>query len=202
MNIYLIIGLALIAAATSFLVWRNIQRKKRWAANRVAAVVETLTVETRLDNGCTVRSQKPLTDVQRYGIAEAFERMDAAARRNGYEQRLGGENYTIYIFPTARELDADGNYSPAFKVYFDRGDEYDESIYDQEPGKPGGWLYAAEQVIDLPNGVFVIAESHNPQFVIESVYNGLDHLILYHNDQTRYYATRFHGNGGAHPIIQ
>ena len=201
MSIYIVFGLIAIAAVTAFFIWRDRQRVKRWARNRTAEVVKTLTVETRLANGCLVRSQRPLSSEQITGITEAFHAMDAAARRNGYTERLEPAHHTIYVFPTAREYDAAGNYSPAFKVYFDRQDEYDETMYDQEPGQPGGWLYAAEQVLDLPHCVFVIAESHNPQFVKESVYNGLDHLILYHNDPNRYYATRFHGNGGSHPII-
>ena len=145
------------------------------------------------------------------GIREGFrERIERARTVMGWENDLAPQSYIVLVFPSVRDYDAEGNYEPSFQVFFDKGNTYDESIWDQEPGKEGGWTYAAEQVLMeyvrdgdqigwRPTHVFIIAENDDVLYSANATANGLDHLFAYRNDLNLYYATADHSQGGYHP---
>jgi hypothetical protein len=147
------------------------------------------------------------------GIREGFrERIvkaqtmlkDPANPQSGFwDQGLAPEIYTVMVFPAVRDYSSDGTYSPSFQVFFNPGDPYDESGYDQEPGKPGGWTFAAEQVLTsngFPVDVFIIADNNSEQYSALATANGLDHLFAYKNNQALYESTKDHSGGGGHPL--
>lgn len=125
------------------------------------------------------------------GLTELFN----IARRQGYRARLGHSNYTIFIARADRTKDSSGAYSPDIAV---TANQYAGSAYDQ-----GGYIYAAGMVMEFNHCVFIIAEHDRDLQRIANVvrYEG-EHLILYHNDRSRYERTADHSRGGGHPILQ
>lgn len=125
------------------------------------------------------------------GLTDLF----AAARRNGFRNRLNYRDYTIYIARADRTKNADGQYSPDIAV---GAAQYAGTVFDQ-----GGYIYAAGMVISNDPSAFVIAEHTRDLDRVADVvrYEG-EHLILYHNDRRRYAATADHSRGGSHPILQ
>lgn len=144
-----------------------------------------------------------LPDAVTNGIQAAFTERIATAKARGWTNNLDPAIYTVKVLPATRTHDSDGNYAPSFAVPFGAGDPYDESIYDQQPNTPGGYLNAAEQV-EIKNGkptnVFMIADNDSAEYTKTAVSNGLDHLFAWYNDRALYHATENHANGSAHPL--
>ncbi|MBV9241122.1 MAG: hypothetical protein JO314_03855 [Acidobacteria bacterium] len=125
------------------------------------------------------------------GLTDLF----AVARKNHYDRRLNYSDYSVFIAKTDRTQDSTGAYSPDIAV---GAAQYAGSIYDK-----GGYIYAAGMVISNDPCAFLIAEHTKDLGRLSNVvrYEG-EHLVLYHNDRQRYYATMDHSKGGAHPILQ
>lgn len=185
--ILLIIG---SVALVVFLIWRRGQDpiKKQF---RALKVVE----HTPL--GVKVNSEKgfPLLNA----IDDEFRAVQAIVAARGWV--INPAEYTVHIFASARDYNADNVYSPCFKLYISAGSWYDESDYDQEKGKAGGWIYAAEWVVDLQAKRFVITQNNSATYTRECIHNGLDHIVLFHNDIDWYGRTADHSSGGGHPIL-
>lgn len=191
----------IIAVATVFGIRRRKRRRQGPQISRTQALIDSLVVQTVTAAGVFVLSRKILSPAVATAIDAAFAEMAVIATRQGYTLNLQPLGHTILIFPSERDRNADGVYCPSFRVYFDPGDAYDGSIYDQEPQTPGGWTFAAEWVIDIEQGRAVIAESEDIEYVKACVHNYLDHKVLYDNDRPRYETTKSHANGGGHPIL-
>lgn len=125
------------------------------------------------------------------GLADLF----AVARKNRFTSRLNYTDYTIYIARADRTKDSTGQYSPDFAI---GADQYAGSVYDQ-----GGYIYAAGMVLAYTPCSFIIAEHAKDLDRVSNVvrYEG-EHIVLYHNDRSRYNATADHSKGGGHPILQ
>lgn len=200
-----IICIGIFAAIVLFVVWWKVFRKR---AATVTPEDQSLIDQIMADSfhtvtpaGVYLMTGKPPSDVLVESVDAEVASFVEIQNRLGYQDVITGERMTVLVFPSVRDYASDGSYCPSFKVYFGPGDAYDESMYDQEPGKPGGWTFAAEEVLDLEYCKFVIAESEDPTFIRSAVHNGLDHVVLYHNDRARYEATKSHANGGSHPIL-
>lgn len=174
-------------------------------ASRQDAIIETLIFETPAVPGSfpNVFSQAPLASDLRQGIIDAFAERTATARARGWTRGFDPSQYTIYVFPSVRDHDSNGTYSPSFQVFIDAGSWYDGSIYDQEPDSPGGWIFAAEQVFtrgDELTNAFVIAMNDSRAYTEVATANALDHLFAWHNDRALYERTKDHSQGGGHPL--
>lgn len=194
----IIIAIAVVAVSIYFAT----KKKKSVQADRTQQLIDSLIVQTVTTAGVFVLSRKELTQTVKEAIDGAFFHMQVIATRLNYTNRVAASDYTILIFPSERDYNADGVYCPSFKVYFNENDSYDESIWDKQPGTPGGYTLASEWVVDLEGCRFAMAESENDQFVRDCVHYGLDHLYLYFNDRERYEATKSHADGTVnHPIL-
>lgn len=201
-----VISLAIVAAILGYLVLAYKQRLFPFKPkvigvirdNRQQAVIDTLREKTII-GGAVILSQAPLSGDVQNGIVDAFiERKDAALAK-GWRAGLSPQNYTIYVFPSVRDTDLDGNYSPVFQVFLPPGSPYVGSEYDK-----GGWIYAAEQCLTDGNGnltnQFVIAANNSRAYTARATSYGLDHLFLWHNDRAEYERTKDHSQGGGHPL--
>ena len=122
--------------------------------------------------------------------------LDAAAQ--GYTQWLSGSSYTIYVLDGCPPSPEQG--IPSFKI---RADNYDGTVFDQDP-RPGiGYVLASEYVIldanGAPTGEYVICDSD--AYREANIENGPDHIILYYNDRQRYEETKTHTATSGHRII-
>lgn len=177
---------------------------------RMQKIIDTLVVQTNAISGVFPRvlSQAPLSEQMTAGIKEGFRERIARARDvYGWTAGLDPAGYTILVFPSVRDHDSNGNYAPSFQVFFDKGDPYDGSIYDQEPNSPAGWTFAAEQVLQNnvngrlePVDVFVIAMNDREDYSARVTSYGLDHLFAWKNDRGIYESTKDHSQGGGHPL--
>lgn len=125
------------------------------------------------------------------GLTDLF----AVARKNRYYNRLSYSDYTVFIARPDRTKNSTGAYSPDVAI---GAAQYAGSVYDQ-----GGFIYAAGIVISSDPCAFLIAEHVRDFQRVSNVvrYEG-EHLVLYHNDRQRYFATLDHSKGGGHPILQ
>jgi hypothetical protein len=128
-------------------------------------------------------------------IDQGFTDLFAVARKNKYSKRLNHSDYTIFIARADRTKDSNKQYSPDIAV---PSGQYAGSVYDK-----GGFIYAAGMVLAYKPCAFVIAEHTKDLQRVSNVvrYEG-EHLILYHNDRSRYNKTADHSTGGGHPILQ
>lgn len=125
------------------------------------------------------------------GLTDLF----AAARRNGYRNRLNYSDYTIFIGRADRQNDGDGNYSPAIAI---GTAQYAGTVFDK-----GGYMFVAGMVLsNEPPALLVPEHTRNFNMLADYVRYEGEHLVLYHNDRRRYAATADHSRGGSHPILQ
>lgn len=197
-----VILLIIIFAALGAVVWLALHFKKgKSQVPTIQNQIDKLKVKTTTPGGVFVVSAKTPSTLMQTAIDLAFAEMREIAARLGFTNKIEPNNYTILVFPSVRDYNADGTYCPSFQVYFQPGDPYDGSVYDQLPNQPGGWTYAAEQVLSPDNCTFVIADCENAEYIRASTHNGLDHIYLFFNDRQRYEDTKSHANGGGHPIL-
>jgi len=125
------------------------------------------------------------------GLTDLF----AVARKNRYSRRLNYSDYSVFIARPDRIRNSEGTYSPDIAI---GAAQYAGSVYDQ-----GGYVYAAGMVISNDPCAFLIPEHTKDLDRMSNVvrYEG-EHLVLYHNDRQRYFATMDHSRGGSHPILQ
>ncbi|MBX7056002.1 MAG: hypothetical protein K1X36_13700 [Pyrinomonadaceae bacterium] len=156
---------------------------------------DQFTVVTRTPNGASVYALKHPTAEMLTAIDRGLTGLFEVARKNRYRSRLNYRDYTIYIARADREKDSAGAYSPDIAV---GAAQYTGTAYDK-----GGFIYAAGIVVALNPCAFMIAE-HTKDFdrVADAVRYEGEHLVLYHNDRSRYSKTADHSNGGGHPILQ
>jgi hypothetical protein len=156
---------------------------------------DRFTVSTRTSRGASILAVKHPSPAMVNAIDRGLTDLFAAARRNGYRNRLSHRDYTIYIARADRTQNADKQYSPDIAV---GAAQYAGTVFDQ-----GGYIFAAGMVISNEPPAFVIAEHTRDFDRVANVvrYEG-EHLVLYHNDRRRYAATADHSRGGSHPILQ
>ena len=169
------------------------QRGLTATAERISG--DTFSYSTATPKGAHVnavsRPSAAVLDAIDAGLTDLF----AVARKNHYSNRLNYNEYTVFIAKADRTKDSTGAYSPDIAI---GAAQYAGSVYDQ-----GGFIYAAGMVISADPCAFLIAEHTKDLQRVSNVvrYEG-EHLVLYHNDRQRYFATLDHSKGGAHPILQ
>ena len=156
---------------------------------------DQFTLVTRTPKGAYVYALKQPTAEMLAAIDRGLGSRFEVARNNRYRSRLKYRDYTIYIAKADREKDASGAYSPDIAV---GAAQYTGTGYDK-----GGYIYAAGIVVALNPCAFMIAEhTKNLDRVANAVRYEGEHLVLYHNDRSRYLTTADHSKGGGHPILQ
>lgn len=155
---------------------------------------DKFTVIVKTPKGATVYGLKKPSAAMLQAIDKGLADLFAIAKKNRYYKKLNYTDYLIFIAKPDREKDADGNYSPAFAIPSQR---YAGSIYDK-----GGYIYVAGMVINYNPCAFLITDYDRELERASDVvrFEG-EHLILWHNDRQRYYATEDHSKGGGHPIL-
>jgi hypothetical protein len=184
-------------AAFIYLLLRN--KRKSNFARMMQVDVSACRISQTTQLGVKVLSVNPLHPDLETAIDVSLAELFATCRRRGYTQKLSHSDYKIYVIPPEREFDSEGNYVPNFKL---RIDEYDGTVFDQNPAPGIGEVYAAEYV--APDfSAYVIAE-YTRNFTTtaqDAVRYGAEHIILKFNDEAEFNRTVFHGNGVSHPII-
>ncbi len=162
-------------------------------AERVSG--DKFTASARTPRGAAVYGVSPPSPAMLNAIDKGLSDLFAVARKNGYRKRLNYRDYTIFIGRADREKNASGGYSPDIAV---RAAQYAGTKYDQ-----GGFIYAAGMVTSFDPGAFLIAEHTRDLGRVSDVvrFEG-EHIVLYHNDRSRYNRTADHSQGGGHPILQ
>ncbi len=143
----------------------------------------------------------------------AWKLKDAALKANGYPP----ENFApgkVFVLPSIREVDAGGNYSPAFQTWIDPSNSYYNSDWDQLKGwkpsfwkrllghKPTHYILAAEWVVDLDQNTTAVAEyKRDWTNCRNAVFHGDEHCALKRLDPDRFYLTADHSETGGHPIL-
>lgn len=171
--------------------------------------VETTTKETQRTPrgvytfGPTRLSPEQLTAIDN-GVAGAFR--DATA--SGYAQALLFEFYDIYAPPRPCEPSPEQRV-PSFRL---RADVYDGTEFDQyNPKGKGvkdgvGVILAAELVLSLGTRGSTVERGQlyvcsDPSHLTEAVRNGVEHIVIAHNDNDYFDRTWFHGDGFYHPLL-
>lgn len=225
---YILIGL--VIAVVVFFVVKSLKKKAgdkkpdpgTGPQKRFDDIVATLTHETPAIRGVFpfVKSRSVLPDQVYQGIKDAFVETHLRAHAiDGFTASVDPADCKILVFPSVRDFDANGNYSPAFQVFFAAGSVYDESEFDKEPGKPGGYTLAAEQVMTVadsstwtiiphPDNIWLIAENNSYEYTKNVTSCGLEHILAYKHSlgfylQTRDHVPSFYNNGNpvSHPIF-
>lgn len=174
-----------------------LSRKPHMVDDREQAIIDSLTYVEEI-GGITVKSRDHLPFDVVQGILQGFTETFAKARALGYTEGQSFTDYTVLVFPSVRNYDDNGTYSPVFQVFLNPKDPYIGSVYDH-----GGWIYAAERVLTrngVPTGTFIIADNTSREYTARAVTYGLEHLLLFKNDRSRYEATKTHLTGG-HPLF-
>jgi len=156
---------------------------------------DRFSVTATTSKGATVYSVNQPSTAVLSAIDSGLTDLFNVARKNGYNRFLNYSEYIVFIANPDRLKDSDGKYSPDIAV---GAAQYAGSVYDK-----GGYIYAAGMVINFDPGAFLIAEHTKDLGRVSNVvrYEG-EHIVLYHNDRKRYYATADHSRGGGHPILQ
>ncbi|HKX84574.1 MAG TPA: hypothetical protein VJL58_10180 [Pyrinomonadaceae bacterium] len=190
-----------IVAAIVFMVlrWRGKKKekqaeveKKQAAIDRKIALYNTLT-----DRHGPVAGRTPAVasrpgvwnSVYEEGIFQGFLKINTEGAKYNWGPAhtpiLKPEDFAIRILPRVGTFDG----VPAFAEYFEEGNPYDESDFDQERGKPGGYVLAVES-LDLEkypnweigparNNTFNLVETDDVNQVRDFVYNALEHYYTY-----------------------
>jgi hypothetical protein len=183
----------------SFVIFKNVVAQSRVdrilinEAKRVTKDDFPVSVET--PRGVRIYSISQPNSKMLNAIDQGLTDLFVVARKNNYFKRLNYSDYTIFIAKADRITDSNKQYSPDIAV---QSAQYAGSVYDQ-----GGFVYAAGMVLAHNPCAFVIAEHTKDLQRVSNVvrYEG-EHLIMYHNDRSRYNKTADHSQGGGHPILQ
>jgi hypothetical protein len=145
----------------------------------------------------------------------AWKLKDDALRHNGYSSDpFPVENAKVFILPSVRDYDAEGNYSPCFQTWIDPSDNYFNSDWDKMKGwKPTFWqrllgvknthyILAAEWVIDVTQNIIAVAEYRRDWTNCRNaIFHGDEHCAIYRKDRIKYSETADHSSTGGHPIL-
>ncbi len=168
-------------------------------------IINTLVVNEKTPLGVSVNSQRGIPAQFKKAIDDAHLLQHAAAAANGWSNVTDPKNSFVLIFPNVeKEIE---KYGASFKAFFAPGDPYDGSTSDQEPTTPGGWVYAAEQVLNYAPALFIVAEYEEATVgnwgnAKRAAYHGLDHILLELNG-AHTPDKRTHQNGQSfHPLVK
>lgn len=165
------------------------------AAERISG--DRFTMSVRTDRGVTVYATRRVSEEMLDAIDKGLNDLFAIARNrnNRFTRSLRHSDYTVFVGNADRTKNAKGDYSPDIAV---GAAQYAGTKYDK-----GGYIYAAGMVISPSGRSFLIAEHTRDFSRVERVvrYEG-EHILLYHNDRSRFRETMDHSRGGGHPILK
>lgn len=155
--------------------------------------------QERTVKGVLVCSKSGVSNELKAAIDEEFMKLFNDIRHLGYQNGVDF-NYVIYILHDFILSPESG--TRCFKI---RADDYNGTVFDQNPDPRVGEILAAEMVInnnmgDLTNSYVVCLPPNVDNEFRDAVRFGLEHLLAYRNSPELYEATKFHGNGSGHPI--
>lgn len=129
------------------------------------------------------------TDLQPIAERQVSEIKAYAKSRHGYDK--WPSNIVIRVVPHSPECDEISFLLPPYRVPY--GTNYDGSAYDRDSATNGYVsLCAAGRFVESDSHIEVTEAGLRTTTVIR---HEMQHLILWHNDRTRYDATRIHLNG-------
>lgn len=173
--------------------------KGSFIARERQKIIDTLEFVTKSPLGVNILAHRPIKPMFITAIDDAFIMQQRMVLENGLTKVSNPETSKVYVFPNVEnEIE---KYGPAFKAFFAPGDPYDGSSSDQDKENPGGWVFAAEQVLSYePVEIIVAHYEKNWGSAKRAVYNGLDHVALEINGTHRE-IDRTHQNGQSfHPL--
>lgn len=196
MDTAIIITSAIIIGAIIFIILKKTVFKPKSVGERLNDLLKTLTVRVETEkHGIPVFGQKQFPKEFYAAIDDGFDYLLEVAAEKGYTQGLEPSKRAILVFPSERDYNSDGVYAPSFKVFIDKNDPYWGSQYDK-----GGYILAAEQVLNLEEDIHAVAEyTKNWNELALASFYGHEHEVLYKNDRQKYEETKTHLTGG-HPI--
>lgn len=153
--------------------------------------------ETRTRKGALVISTSSVSSDLANAVDKGLDDLFTIAKNKPYRYRknLKHTDFVVFVGRPDRTKDAAGTYSPDIAV---GAAQYAGTEYDK-----GGYIYASGMVISNTRSAFLIA-NHKEDFerVSRIVRFEGEHIVLYHNDRTRYRETMDHSRGGGHPILK
>ena len=188
-QIILIILISMFAAGCS----EKSETKYGSTFERVAAIKD----QVRSPRGVTVKFEKGVTvsademAAIDAGLQDTFDRSPC----HGYLRALNHNEYTVAIL-NSQDRDSLGN--PAYRLPCAQycGTEYDK----------GGYILVAGEMVALgsPYGNIIALPDHNDRYENERLAASFEaeHIVLGWNDGDKFEATKTHGQGQGHPIIE
>lgn len=201
-NLLLFVPLIVVIAVVVYVIWSRNKRKEELRKRNTILSVYTDKME-KTPKGVTVASRDGVSDAMKniidQSLDDVFEDAQKYAQSRGmtYTNKMTHSEYTIYVLPDC--VPSPEQKVPSFRL---RADDYDGTVFDQDPTPGVGYILASEYVIPNHSGGtagFVICNSL--EYAYNSVRYGAEHTIYEFNDSSEYERTKFHGNGISHPII-
>jgi hypothetical protein len=190
--IFLYIAVVVLTAACGVFFYLKNRRKKSVFPSG-ESIVEYTPLGVKLLSNCGTTAE------YRAAIDESLTQLFRDAQVLGYFDKTQHTDYTIHVKCDCRPSPESG--TPSWRI---RADEYDGTVFDQNPAPGIGEVLAAEQVITFNDMVFpefIICSSNDLEYVKNVARYGAEHIILAFNDRAEYERTRFHGTDISHPII-
>jgi hypothetical protein len=189
----------LIILAVIFLAFVAMSGCKKKKSDNGTQLTVYSTTQERTANGALVASALGESSELKQAIDESLTNVFADAAALGYSNKLSHSDYIIYVLDDC--IPSPVNHTPSFKL---RADEYDGTVFDQDPRPGFGYILASEFVIQdgtppTPTTEYVVC--NDLENIRDSARYGAEHIILYNNNLPEYDRTKFHGNGVNHPII-
>lgn len=152
--------------------------------------------EQKLD-GVIFCSKHGVSDAFMQTAVQSLDKLNEDLQRVGY-QRFDKTGFVVFI----KHDCVDRNGTPAWLI---RADDYDGTVFDQDPTPGVGKIYAAEYVITGPFGAVadmeIVCLLDNPVYIRNAVRYGKEHIELFKQDREKFYQTVNHGSGVYHPLI-
>ena len=198
--LFFLIPAAVIALAFILYFRReNVRAKQSPATQKKQAIIDSLKVQTRTASGVRTSARQTPAAAFLAAIDEAFDLGDKLCASKGWTNKIDRSRAEVLIFPSVRDFDSNNNYNPAFQVFLEPNDPYNGSIYDK-----GGYILAAEEVLQLQNPVvFVVADYYqNFDDARRANFHGIEHCLYEMNAPARHAEIKDHSQGGGHPFDQ
>jgi hypothetical protein len=142
----------------------------------------------------TIQSTTPVSTEILNTVDTSLELLFQDVSGRGYKSKLKHSDYIIVVKDDCIARNG-------VKAWLERNDDYNNTIWDQNPDPKIGEIYQSEKVTlsSLAYPRFTICRDL-PSIMANSVRYGAEHIILYYNDTEEYERTKIHTTTG-HPII-
>lgn len=213
MNITIILILIAVAFAVGVFLFMRKSKQKVIESNDqrlMLDMVNSLEYRTLTEGQPEIWSYRELSPGEMQTIRNAFDTCERIATHYGYDGSSGRANVaraacTVCVVPSIRDYNADGVYSPSFKVPISTSNPWYNTDYMKLDERGNPYILAAERVLDQSiegnrmNRWLVASSPLNLQYFSDAVINGFEHCLLFHCDLDRFAATV--GTDHTHPIL-